>query len=357
MVHAVIMAGGVGSRFWPRSRTHLPKQFLPILSEATLIQNTAARLQGLVEPQHLWAVTNERHRTAILDQLPIIDPARVLIEPMGRNTAPAIGLAARHLLAADPDAVMLVLPSDHLITDVRSFHRVCRVAIDVAVETGGLVTLGLAPDRPETGYGYIQLDEHAPHARHRDEAFRVRTFAEKPDRVTAERFIHSGDFLWNSGMFIWRADAILREIARQLPALDRALDDIAPHIGTDGYDAALRAAYAVTPEVSIDYGVMERADQVWVVRCELGWSDVGSWDEVANRSEMSDGHGNHIHGDVILHDVTNSHIQTERVVAAIGIDNLIVIDTPDALLICRRGHSQQVKEVVQALKTRHPALL
>ena len=209
MIHAVIMAGGIGSRFWPESREARPKQFLNVFGSATLIQNTVARLQGLVPPERCLIVTHERYFEQTRNQLPAVPVENILLEPISRNTAPCIAYAAETLIARDPDATMIVLPADHVISNVQEFHQVLRVAVDKAATPGALVTIGVTPTHPETGYGYIQFESSASHAADPLTAYPVRTFAEKPDLATAERFLDSGDFLWNSGMFIWRADTVL----------------------------------------------------------------------------------------------------------------------------------------------------
>ena len=351
-VFALIMAGGVGARFWPRSREKFPKQLLQITGEETLIQNTVARLDGIVEKKYTFIVTNRVQKSPIIKQLPTIPPNNILVEPIGRNTAPCIGLAALFMRRIDPGAVMVVLPADHIIKDIGEFHRLVSTGIQVASETKGLVTIGIQPDRPETGYGYIQvLEEPAEKNPYiTSGVYRVKTFAEKPNLPTAERFLESGDFVWNSGMFIWRIDAILEEIELHLPELHHELQKIDAVLGTDKYTPTLKHVYGVLRGISIDYGVMEKARQVYVLKGDIGWSDVGSWDEVSRIAEK-DEQGNVILGNVILKEVKNSIIQSnEKVVGILGVEDLIIINTDDALLICKRGKSQEVKEIVDYLK-------
>jgi len=350
-VFALIMAGGVGARFWPRSREKSPKQLLPIAGEGTLIQNTVARLDGIVETKDTFIVTNRIQKAPIIKQLPTIPPNNVLVEPIGRNTAPCIGLAALFMRRIDPEAVMLVLPADHIIKDVEEFHRIISTGIQVASETKGLVTIGIQPDRPETGYGYVQiLEDKEKNPYSVQGVFKVKTFAEKPNLQTAERFLESGDFVWNSGMFIWRIDSILREIGEHLPELHQGLQNIDSVLGTEKYVPTLERVYGILRGISIDYGVMEKASQVYVLKGDFGWSDVGSWDEVYRIAEK-DEQGNVVIGNVILKDVKNSIIQSNgKVVGVLGIEDLIVINTDDALLVCKRGKSQEVKEIVDYLK-------
>jgi mannose-1-phosphate guanylyltransferase len=349
MTYAVIMAGGVGSRFWPQSRQAHPKQFLRVLGEATLIQNTLARLQGLIPPERCFIVTHERYVEQTRDQLPAVPAENILAEPISRNTAPCIAYAAAHLKQLDPEATMVVLPADHVITNTRRFHEVLRAAIDTAEEPGSLVTIGIQPTHPETGYGYIQFDSPNDGLPEQPAAYRVMTFAEKPDLATAERFLDSGDFLWNSGMFIWRVDSIMEQLHRHLPEAYEAFDRIAEKFGAEDEREAITGAFKSCPHISIDYGVMERADRVYVVPGAFGWNDVGDWRAVYDLSEK-DGAGNTLVGNAIVHDSSRCFIQgDERLVVLVGIHDTIVVDTPDAVLVCHRDSTQQVKNVVDYL--------
>lgn len=351
-VLAVIMAGGVGTRFWPRSREKSPKQLLEILGKGTMIQSTVKRLDGFVHPRDVLVVTNKIQKAMVMKQLESIPGENILVEPVGRNTAPCIGLAALHARQIDSSAVMIVLPADHVIQNSEEFRRVLSLATETAYESGSLLTIGIKPTSPETGYGYMQMfmenDDHNPYLS--KGVYRVKTFAEKPNLPTAERFLASGDFLWNSGMFIWRVDAILKEIERCLPELYNELRTIEPTIGTSTYPTALEKAYGMIRGISIDYGVMEKAEKVFVIPGDFGWSDIGSWDEVV-RLSGKDERGNSITGKVIQKDTSSSYIYSpDKVVATIGVEDLIVVNTPDALLICKRGKSQDVKEIADYLK-------
>lgn len=379
-LYAVIMAGGVGSRFWPRSRRAHPKQFLDVVGGASLIQGTFARLQPLVDPGRVFVVTNEAYAEQTLAHLPAVPPENVLAEPVARNTAPCIALAAARLHALDPDATMVVLPADHLIANVERFHEVLRVAAEAAQPSddgvpGPLVTIGIRPTHPETGYGYIQYDadgetdgtaDDGPAGRPRPH--RVRSFAEKPNLATAERFLDAGDFLWNSGMFIWRADAILAAIERHLPEVHAAFAPLAETFAegaaegaataadgdrqreADAADAAIRAAYERSPKISIDYGVMERADNVLVVPASFGWSDVGDWRAVHELAEKDEA-GNRAEGTVILQDTVRSFARSadDRLLVLVGMEDAVVVDTGDAVLVCHREQAQKVKDVVDFL--------
>ncbi len=348
------MAGGVGSRFWPRSREKSPKQFLPIVGDATMVQQTARRLESFVPPMNTFIVTNVQHLDLVSSQLPFLPKENIIAEPFGRNTAPCIGLAALSIQKIDPEGIMVVLPADHLIANEAAFRSVLESAVSVASETNALMTIGIQPKHPETGYGYIQYDEGPENNPYKDrDIYRVKTFAEKPNLETAERFLESGDFLWNSGMFVWRVSAILEEIGEHLPEVSAQLESVRPLLGTPDFAGAIERAYGTMKGISIDYGVMERARHVFVVRGDFGWSDVGSWDEVA-RLSATDEKGNTAHGTVVARDVRNSYISvSSRIVAAVGIEDLVVIESGDAILICRKGRSQEVKDVVDVLRRKH----
>lgn len=350
MTYAVIMAGGIGTRFWPESRKARPKQFLRVFGDSTLIQNTVARLQGLIPPERCLVVTHERYVEETQQQLPALPKENVLAEPISRNTAPCIAYAAVKLLARDPEATMVVLPADHVIRNVERFHRVLETAIEKAQEPGALVTIGIEPTHPETGYGYLQFDGSLDEVSDNPSAYPVRTFAEKPDLPTAERFLDSGDFLWNSGMFIWRADTILDQMAQHLPDAHHAFAPLHQTVGSEDEPEAVHQAFAQSPSISIDYGVMERAENVHVVPGSFGWSDVGDWRAVYELSDK-DKHGNVLKGNTIVHDASRCYVQadSERLVVLIGIHDAVVVDTEDATLVCNRESTQQVKNVVEYL--------
>ena len=352
-VYAVIMAGGVGSRFWPRSREKSPKQLLEIMNKDTMLQSTVKRVSELIEPRNILVVTNKVQKPSVIKQLPHIPAANIITEPFGRNTTACIGLASLFVRQNNPEAVMVVLPADHIMQDEEEFRRVLSLAIWVAYESGKLITVGIHPTRPETGYGYIQIideeeDKDNPYLKRG--VHRVKTFAEKPNLSMAQQFLESGDFLWNSGMFIWKADAILREIENLLPEMYQELSKIDAAIGTGKYDHVLETAYRIMRSVSIDYGVMEKAKNVYVIKGGFGWSDVGSWDEVYRVSGKDD-KGNSVTGKTFLYDTKNTLVYAgDKFVATIGVENLIVISTDDAVLVCKRDSSQDVKEVVDYLR-------
>jgi len=273
------------------------------------------------------------------------------MEPLGRNTAPCIGLAAKWIYHYDPEAIMVILPADHIIGNTEEFLHVIQRAAHVAAENDALVTIGIKPTHPETGYGYIQFEDTSEQNPYwADGIYRVKTFAEKPNLETAEKFLKSGDFLWNSGMFIWKARVILQEIEKHLPELGEQLAKLGPVIGTEAYQTTLEHVYGVIRSISIDYGVMEKAAKVFVAKGDFGWSDVGSWDEVV-RLTPKNGDGNVLHGTVIVKDSHHNYIDAgNKVVAMIGVEDMIVVTTDDAVLICKKGRSQDVKEIVDYLR-------
>lgn len=345
-LYAVIMAGGVGSRFWPRSKEKKPKQLIRIFGDNTMIQDTVKRLDGLVDNNNILVITNRLLKMRIRDQLPQIPEQNIIDEPFGKNTAACIGLASILIKKENPEAVTIILPSDHLIKDDSEFQKCLLNAADFAYRSKGLVTIGIKPSRPETGYGYIQFDETEVEKN----IHRVLTFAEKPNLSTAIRFIESGDFLWNAGIFIWRVDSILNEIKKYLPDLYEGLEKIETVIDTDEFETQLTQVYGQLKSISIDYGIMEKSDNVYLTKADFYWNDVGNWEAVYEISEKNED-GNVIIGDVYAEKTFNSYIFSPRKFSAIiGVENLIVINTNDALLICNRNYAQDVRQVVDYLK-------
>lgn len=349
-VFAVLMAGGVGTRFWPRSRSKTPKQVLQIVDSQSMIQATYQRLRGLVKPGQVLIVTNVEHHNIIKEQLPEVQDESFILEPMGKNTAPCIGLAAVHVLNADPTGIMAVLPADHLITNVEEFQRVIRLAAQFVAEHDGLVTLGIEPTGPATGYGYIQrgdkvseIDGHF--------VYRVKTFAEKPNYETAVRFLKSGDFYWNSGMFIWKASTILKEIEENLPEIYEGLMEIKASLGKPNYAERVQDVYRRIRGISIDFGVMQSATDVYVIPTDMGWSDVGSWEavyQIAKKDKNKNAGGCK---ELVSLDSSENYVYSpEKLVALVGVKNLVIVDTGDALLICRKNRSEEVKDLVELLK-------
>jgi mannose-1-phosphate guanylyltransferase len=343
---AVIMAGGVGSRFWPRSKEKKPKQLIRILGDNTMIQDTVNRLKGLVETKNIYVITNKIQKLRVKEQLPQIPEENIIDEPFGKNTAACIGLASILIKQKNPEAVTITLPSDHLIKDDEEFRKCLTTAANFANSSKGLVTIGITPNRPETGYGYIQFDDE----KIADNIYKVLTFAEKPNLSTAKQFIESGDFLWNAGIFTWRVDAILKEIEKHLPDLYDGLCKIEETIGTAEFEKQLVIEYGQLKSVSIDYGVMEKADNVYLTKADFYWNDLGNWEAVYEISEKNED-GNSVTGDVYTQNTFSSYIFSPRkFTATIGVENLIVINTNDALLICNRNNAQDVRQIVDYLK-------
>ncbi len=347
--YALIMAGGIGSRFWPRSRKALPKQYLPLLGKETMIQAVCHRLQDFLPKEFIFIVSTRSQLPLIKAQLPWFKASHLIIEPFGKNTAPCIGLAAVHLQHIDPDAIMVALPSDHLIADTEKFTEILNAAVElVTQDPHALVTIGIEPTYPATGYGYIQRGERIDGVH--GKAFTVRAFAEKPTVEVAGQFFSTGEFLWNSGIFVWRAGTILQYIDELIPDLSTGLREIRQALGSRRLAAVTEKVYKQIHSDSIDYGIMEHASNVIVLEANFGWSDVGSWEEVYKISPK-DEDGNILIQDPIVKNVRNCYIEgSGRVMAVVGVEDLIVVDTPDALLICRRDQSQEVKWVVEKLK-------
>jgi mannose-1-phosphate guanylyltransferase/mannose-6-phosphate isomerase len=341
----VILCGGSGTRLWPLSRTHYPKQFLRLVDDRSLLQNTLLRLEGLPGLGRAIAVANAHHRFLLAEQLQEIGvEADILLEPVARNTAPAVACAALRALGSDGDAVLLVLPSDHVIADVPAFHRAVLAGLPHARE-GRLVTFGILPTRPETGYGYIRRGAPV------EGGFMIDRFVEKPDTQTAESWLATGDYFWNSGMFLFRADAYLAALERGNPAMANAARQSVEAARTDlDFIRLDEKAFAASPSDSIDYAVMEKTRDGVVIPLDAGWNDIGAWDALV-RSHSPDEAGNLLRGDVLASDTRNSTLFSEsRFIAAVGIDDLVVVETQDAVLVAHKSKAQDVRHIVGHLK-------
>lgn len=347
-ITALIMAGGKGERFWPRSRTHLPKQFLSLTGDGkTMIQLTVERISGLVDIEDVYVATNRAYKSLVQEQLPGIPEQNILLEPVGRNTAPCIGLGAEHIAKKYDDAIMMVLPSDHLIKMPAVFAGVLGQGAKVAQEGENLVTIGITPAYPETGYGYIKFDAAAKNGG----AYAVERFVEKPDRATAEQYLASGDYLWNSGMFLWKVSSIRANIKRFMPDLADSLAKIAASIGTGEYEKTLEAEFTAIKGESIDYGIMEKAKNIYILPGNFGWDDVGSWLAV-ERINPTDEHGNMVKGNVVSYDMRGCTIEGgEKLIAAVGLRDIIVVDTADATLICDKQSAGDIKKILESLRS------
>ncbi|MFZ0880013.1 MAG: mannose-1-phosphate guanylyltransferase [Candidatus Acidiferrales bacterium] len=352
---AVLLAGGRGTRFWPRSRMRTPKQLLNITGKDTMLRETAARLAPLFSPQHLWVVTNEEQAAAVRRELPRVPPAQVLAEPVGRNTAAAIALAAFHLQRRHGDALMAVLPADSYIADAPRYRRLVRAAIELARTPGNLVVLGIPPSRPETGYGYIERGRPAGRPRG-SVAFTVKRFTEKPALPLAKRYAASGRYFWNAGMFFWRVSTFLENLGRFLPSTHAALSSLAESIGTRRYARELRRIYPRLEAISVDYAIMEPATRegktprIFVIPAKIGWSDIGSWAAVYELLAPHES-ANVSRGPSFSLDATGNFFWSPaKFVAAIGVHDLVVVETPDALLLCPRDRTQDVGKIVKWLE-------
>ncbi len=350
-LYAVIMAGGVGSRLWPRSRLATPKQFLDLLGSRTMLQETADRIEPLIPLERVLVVVGEEHAGTAHTQLPHLPAENILIEPGPRGTAPCIGLAAVVLQRRDPAATMTVCPADHLIVDAVGFRQALVAAAHLAQEDY-LVTLGITPDHPHTGYGYIQRGAFLGEFNNLP-TFAVRRFAEKPDTATAQRFVESQEYYWNGGIFVWRAATILAEMATLLPRLHQHLRPVAEAWGTSQHKEILAAAWDQVPRTTIDYGVMEKAKRVAVVPVDMGWDDVGNWATLSGLVE-ADELGNVVRGEGhrLLLETTDTYVYASagRLVATLGLEGFVVVDTPDAVLVCPKDRAQAVREAVEQLK-------
>ena len=352
---AVLLAGGRGTRFWPRSRMRTPKQLLNITGDETMLRQTVSRLTPPFGLRNFWAVTNIEQASAVRRELRGIPASHILAEPVGRNTATAIGLAAIHLAHDHGDALMAVLPSDSYVTNAAEYRRLVRAALDLARTPGNLVVLGIPPTRPETGYGYIEAGRAS--ARPGGvAAYTVRRFTEKPALPVARRYLSAGRYFWNAGMFFWRASTYLENLQRFLPATHAALSDLAKTIGTRKYAEALRRIYPRLDNISVDYAIMEpatrdtRTPTVFVLPAKVGWSDIGSWQAVFELLASQPGANVSASPHFALDATGNYFWSPKKFVAAIGVDNLVLVETDDAILVCPRDRSQDVGKIVKWLE-------
>ncbi len=343
------MAGGSGKRFWPWSRDKNPKQFLNIFSKKSLIEETVDRLKSLVKNEDIYIITTSSQKKKTAELIKNIPKENIISEPIGRDTATCIGLGAVFMKEKNPDEVQVVLPSDHLINNVEAFRNVLKKAEKLAAEKNCLVTIGIKPTHPNTGYGYIQYNVDKKEKL--DEGiYKVKTFAEKPNLETAQRFLESGDFLWNSGIFVWKISKILSEIEKSLPELYHELMLIEKYPNKKNIYSMIRKMYSRIRSISIDYGIMEKAKDVYVIKADFGWNDVGSWSEVY-RLGKKDKNNNVNMGNVVLRESKGNLIYSKKkLLTGIDINDMIIIDTNDVLLVCPKDKSQNVKELVDYLK-------
>ncbi len=347
--YVVIMAGGIGSRFWPMSRTNFPKQFLDILNTGTtLIQATYKRFASFIPPGNIYVVTSAEYVNIVKMQIPELPLQNILGEPSRKNTAPCLSYISFKLQQLDPQASLIVAPSDHLIMDDTAFRKVCLEALSFVTKHNALLTLGIQPTYPNTGYGYIQYEQHPAS----DNIYKVKTFTEKPNLELAKTFLLSGEFLWNAGIFVWQVKNILSAIEMYLPEIYEVFYSEKESFNTTEEQASLQRIYPQCTNISIDFGIMEKADNVYIIPSSFGWSDLGTWNS-AYENLPKDDHQNAIAGDdVLVIDARNCMVQTpkEKLVVLQGLDDFIVVDTNDVLLICRKDREQEIKEYVSEVK-------
>jgi len=348
-ITAVIMAGGKGERFWPKSRAELPKQFLSFTNQETMIQITVSRLLPLVQYEDMFIVTSKEYVDLVKTQLPQVPSENILAEPRAKNTAPCVGFAAAVIASKYEDAIMLVLASDHLIKFEEMFIDTLSQAVDVAKDDSNLVTIGITPTYPETGYGYINFARDQGENRYRG-VYIVNHFVEKPSSDTAKEYLSSGQYLWNSGMFVWKLSTILTKFEQLMPDIYQGIQDIKAAFATSTYELVLEQTFSNFESVSIDYGIMEKSENIYTIPGSFGWDDVGNW-LALERVNKTNEFGNTVQGDVITINTKDSIIVGDgRMIAAVGLKNVVVIDTSDALLICAKDTTQDVKKVIENLK-------
>lgn len=344
----IIMAGGIGSRFWPYSRKSQPKQFLDVLGVGkSLLQLTYHRFLPLCPPENIYIVSNEAYYSQIKSQLPDLTDDQILLEPNRRNTAPCIAYASYKIASKHPNAYMIVTPADHAIFMEDEFVRTCHLAVDFAKKDNCLVTIGIKPNRPETGYGYIQYVQAT-----NNEVKKVKTFTEKPQLELAKTFIESGDFVWNAGIFIWNSNTIIRSFEKYLPEISETFSSIADQYYTNEEKEKINWAYARTKSISIDYGIMEKAENVFVVPADFGWSDLGSWSSLHEHSKKDD-HNNAYDGNVMVYDCQENiiHAPDDKLIVVQGLEGYLVADCDDVLMICKKDEESKIRSIVNDVKS------
>lgn len=353
MLHAIVMAGGSGTRFWPQSRHARPKQLQALVGPETMIQATVSRWNDWIEPQRTWVVTNQSQADETRRQLPQLPAENVLIEPAGRNTAPCIGLAAVRILHEDPDALLLVAPADHVIRPDEAFRGAVEHAVRLVEEDGRrLVLFGVRPTYPATGFGYIERDEEIGPTE--AAAYSVASFREKPDRETAQSYLEAGRFYWNCGIFVWRADRILEALREYEPEIHAHLQVLAGAVGTDRWESALAEEFPQMKKISIDYAVLERAGGVCVLEAPFEWDDVGSW-QAMPRLLGTDENGNTVDAEFCGLDTTGCIVRStveDHLVATVGMEDCVIVHTPDATLVARKDDEGALRRLTDALRER-----
>ena len=344
--HLVIMAGGIGSRFWPMSTPERPKQFVDVLGTGrTFIQMTVDRFKGILPAENVWVVTSQAYEDIVAEQLPEVPRGNILLEPCRRNTAPCIAYAAWRIKSIDPKATIVVSPSDHLVLDTPEFQRVVKSAMDFASTSDAIVTLGMKPTRPETGYGYIQTDMSCPSARNK-EIYRVDAFREKPDLATAEKYIRKPNMLWNAGIFIWNVSTVVNALRVYAPEINEVFENLLPLYGTDKEQEAINENFPKCESISVDYAILEKSEEIYCFPASFGWSDLGTWGSL--RENVSrDNNGNAVIGNNVQTFETRDcviHCSEERRVVVQGLEGYIVAEKDNTLLICKLSEEQRIKQ-------------
>jgi mannose-1-phosphate guanylyltransferase len=348
-ITAVIMAGGKGERFWPKSRTNLPKQFLNISGNKSMIQQTIIRLELLIPITQIFIVTNELYAELIKAQIPNLPIENVIIEPIGRNTAPCVGLASIIIEERFPDSTMIVLPSDHIIENDMGFIQILKTAVEVANKDNNLVTLGISPTYPETGYGYIESSKKTEVINDL-EVYQVSKFVEKPDSVIAQGYLNAGNYYWNSGIFVWKISVIRSYIKELMPEMHDVLETMKLGFKHGLPKEVIQNEFHKMPDQSIDYGIMEKVSNIFVIPCVFGWDDVGSWTALERINDRDD-NGNVIRGNILNLDTKRCIIESNgKLIATLGVEDLIIVDTEDVILICAKDKAQEVKSLIKELR-------
>jgi mannose-1-phosphate guanylyltransferase len=347
--YVAIMAGGIGSRFWPMSRTSFPKQFLDILGTGkTLIQQTFDRFADFIPVENIYIITSDEYISIVQEQLPRALTSNILGEPSRKNTAPCIAYIAHKLNAFNPEGCLICAPADHLVMEHIAFKKVCIEALNFVRQNNALVTLGIKPTHPNTGYGYIQHEQYEVS----DNVYKVKTFTEKPTLEIAKTFLASGDFLWNAGIFVWKVKSIVQAFEKYLPEINELFAAEMKALNTSGEKQAIEKIYPLCTNISIDYGIMEKADNVYIIPSSFGWSDLGTWNSAYENMEKDEAHNAISGNNTMLIDASGNmvHVDKDKLIVLQGISNYIVIDTGDVLLICSREKEQEIKEYVAEIK-------
>lgn len=344
--HLVIMAGGIGSRFWPMSTPEKPKQFIDVLGcGRTLIQLTVDRFEGICPPENVWVVTSEQYADLVKEQLPNIPESNILREPCRRNTAPCIAYVSWRIKAKDPKANMVVTPSDHIVMNVKEFQRVITSAMDFTSSSDAILTLGMKPTRPETGYGYIESDLSASSARNK-EIYRVDAFKEKPDLQTAEKYVKKSNFFWNAGIFVWNISTIVNALRIYQPGISQIFENLLPYYNTPQEQEKINEEFPKCDNISVDYAILEKAEEIFVFPANFGWSDLGTWGSLHTQSKQDLNKNVCIGNDIRLFETKNCliHATQEKKVVVQGLDGYIVAEKDDTLLICKLSEEQRIKQ-------------